>query len=230
MKTTHPNGFEKVQVGEEVALGLVQPITGRLANDILSQAGHVAVGDVDELLEGRAVAEVPEMEAETFSQHLDGGERRRAEFMKSHHVRTNEGEGKRGEEQSCDTSPPIAEQGRGIPESQGLVRMKREGDGWNSSSSELTPQNGWTLQEGFEVERWRSDAWSSCTCMSDEPLPRRCKSHSLTPPVAELLTGTRVVSALGSMIHAVIPISVPLQPRPLHDCPCATSLHSLTWI
>lgn len=72
-----------------MALGLVQPIPGGLADDFLSQTGHVAVGNVDKLLQGRCVTEVSEMEAETFSQHLDGegkkssGVQKEAEIMRS---------------------------------------------------------------------------------------------------------------------------------------------------
>lgn len=72
---THPDRFEEVQVGQEVALRLVQPVAWRLADDLLSQMGNVAVGDVNKLLQGRGVAEVSEMEAEAFRQHLDGQNR-----------------------------------------------------------------------------------------------------------------------------------------------------------
>lgn len=37
--------------------------------------GNVAVSDVNEFLQRRGVAEVSEMEAEAFSQHLDGQNR-----------------------------------------------------------------------------------------------------------------------------------------------------------
>ena len=55
-----------------MTLGAVQPIAGGVADDVLCEAGHVAVGDVDELLEGRGVAQVPQVEAEAFGQHLVG--------------------------------------------------------------------------------------------------------------------------------------------------------------
>lgn len=58
-----------------MALGLVQPVTGGLADDFLSKPGHIAVSNVDKLLQGRGVAEVSEMEAETLSQDLDRGAR-----------------------------------------------------------------------------------------------------------------------------------------------------------
>lgn len=70
---THPDRFEEVQVGEKVALCLIQPVTGGLANNFLSQARHVAVGNVNKLLQWGRVAEVSEMEAETFGEDLDRG-------------------------------------------------------------------------------------------------------------------------------------------------------------
>lgn len=96
--------------------------------------------------------------------------------------------------------------------------------GTHRTSSERSTRSGIYL-----VVLWGISSSLSLSPVT-EPLPRRCKSLSLTPPVAKSLTDTRVASALGSMIHAVIPISVPLQPCPVHDCPCATSLHSLTWL
>ena len=54
-----------------MALGLVKPITGGIADNFLRQTGNVAIGNVDKLLQGRGVTEVSEMKAETFSQHLD---------------------------------------------------------------------------------------------------------------------------------------------------------------
>lgn len=69
---THPNGFEEVQVGQEVALGLVKPIAGGIADTFLNLTGHVVISNVDKFLQGRFVTEVSEMEAKTFSQHLDG--------------------------------------------------------------------------------------------------------------------------------------------------------------
>lgn len=54
-----------------MALGPVQPVTGGPADDFLRQTGNVAVGDVDKLLQGRGVTEVPEMEAKTFGEDLD---------------------------------------------------------------------------------------------------------------------------------------------------------------
>lgn len=74
-RRTHPNGFEEVQIGQEVALCLVEPVTGGVADDFLSHSGHVAVSDVNKLLQRRGVTEVSEMEAKTFSQHLDQGEK-----------------------------------------------------------------------------------------------------------------------------------------------------------
>lgn len=64
-----------------MALGLVQPITGGVADNFLSQTGHVAVGNVDKLLQGCGVTEVSEMEAETFSQHL-GREKKRVQWFR----------------------------------------------------------------------------------------------------------------------------------------------------
>ena len=49
-RATYPDGFEEVQVGQEVTLGAVQPIAGGVADDVLCELGHVAVGDVDKLL------------------------------------------------------------------------------------------------------------------------------------------------------------------------------------
>lgn len=72
---THSDGLEEVQVGQEVALGLVEPVGGRAADDLLRQEGHVAVGDVDELVQRRGVAQVPQVEAEAFGQHLEEEER-----------------------------------------------------------------------------------------------------------------------------------------------------------
>lgn len=46
----HPDWFEEVQIGQEVALCLVQPVTGGLADDFLSQTRHVVVSDVNKLL------------------------------------------------------------------------------------------------------------------------------------------------------------------------------------
>lgn len=68
---THPDRFEEVKVGQKVALRLIEPVTGGLAYDFLGQARHVAVSNVNELLQRRRVAEVSEMEAEAFGQDLD---------------------------------------------------------------------------------------------------------------------------------------------------------------
>lgn len=70
---THPDRFEEVQVGQEVALRLIQPVTGGLAYNFLSQVRHVVVGNVNKLFQWGRVAEVSEMEAETFRQDLDRG-------------------------------------------------------------------------------------------------------------------------------------------------------------
>lgn len=70
---THPDRFEEVKVGQKVALRLIQPVTGGLAYNFLGQARHVAVSNVNELLQRRRVAEVSEMEAEAFGQDLDRG-------------------------------------------------------------------------------------------------------------------------------------------------------------
>lgn len=71
--STHPDRLEEVQVGQEVALRLIQPVTGGFAYNFLSQARHVVVGNVDKLLQWGRVAEVSQMEAETFRQNLDRG-------------------------------------------------------------------------------------------------------------------------------------------------------------
>lgn len=42
--------------------------------------GHVAVSNVDKLLQRRGVTEVSEMEAKTLSQHLDKENRRAQQF------------------------------------------------------------------------------------------------------------------------------------------------------
>lgn len=54
-----------------MTLRFVEPVAGGVADNFLSQAGHVAVSNVNKLLQGRGVTEVSEMEAKTFSQHLD---------------------------------------------------------------------------------------------------------------------------------------------------------------
>lgn len=79
---THPNGFEEVQVGQEVALGFVKPVTGGLADNFLSHSGHVAVSNVDKLLQRCGVTEVSEMEAKTFSQHLDKVKKKRRRIQR----------------------------------------------------------------------------------------------------------------------------------------------------
>lgn len=61
-----------------MTLCLVEPIAGGAADDFLSQAGHVAVSNVNKLLQGRGVTEVSEMEAKTFSQHLDGQKKKKS--------------------------------------------------------------------------------------------------------------------------------------------------------
>lgn len=54
-----------------MALSLIQPITGGPADNFLSHTGHIVVRNVDEVLQWRGVTEVSEMEAKTFSQHLN---------------------------------------------------------------------------------------------------------------------------------------------------------------
>lgn len=53
-----------------MALCLVQPITGGVADYFLSHVGHILVSDVDKLLQRCGVAQVSEVEAKTFSEHL----------------------------------------------------------------------------------------------------------------------------------------------------------------
>lgn len=79
---SYPNRFEEVQVGEEVALGFVQPITGRIADDFLRQTGDVAVSNMDKVFQGCGITEVSKMEAETFSQHLDREKKKTAVQLK----------------------------------------------------------------------------------------------------------------------------------------------------
>lgn len=66
-----------------MTLGLVQPVTGTLTDDVLSHAGHVAVSNVDKLLQWCGVAEISEMEAETFCEDLKrgGGGQNRIEII-----------------------------------------------------------------------------------------------------------------------------------------------------
>ena len=73
-----------------MALGLVQPVTGGITDDFLSQTGNVAVCDVDEVLQRRGVTQVSEVEAEAFSQNLDREKKstvvqKEDRIMKSHH-------------------------------------------------------------------------------------------------------------------------------------------------
>lgn len=65
-----------------MALRLVQPVTGGLADDFLSQTGHVAVGNVNKLLQRRGVTEVSEMEAKTFSEHLGREKKKGAQWFR----------------------------------------------------------------------------------------------------------------------------------------------------
>lgn len=67
---THSNRFQKVQIGEEVVLSLVEPVTGWFADDLLSQVRHVTVCNVDKLLQRCYVAKISEMESKTFCEHL----------------------------------------------------------------------------------------------------------------------------------------------------------------
>lgn len=53
-----------------MTLRLVEPVAGGVADNFLSQTGHVAVSNVNKLLQGGGVTEVSEMEAKPFSQHL----------------------------------------------------------------------------------------------------------------------------------------------------------------
>lgn len=93
--STHPDRFEEVQVGQEVALRLIQPVTGGFAYNFLSQARHVVVGNVDKLLQWGRVAEVSQMEAETFCQNLDRGN-----HTHTHTAAQELGNRKSGKEQS----------------------------------------------------------------------------------------------------------------------------------
>lgn len=61
-----------------MALGLVKPVTGGLADNFLSHTGHVVVSNVDELFQRRGVTKVSEMEAEALSQHLERKKRERS--------------------------------------------------------------------------------------------------------------------------------------------------------
>lgn len=70
-RVTHTNRFQEVQVGQEVALGFIQPVTGGPADNFLSHTGHIMVCNVHKLLQWRGVTEVSEMETKTFGQHLD---------------------------------------------------------------------------------------------------------------------------------------------------------------
>lgn len=63
-----------------MALCLIQPVTGGPADNFLSHTGHVIISNVDKLLQGCGVTEVSEMEAETFSQHLNR-EKHRAQLL-----------------------------------------------------------------------------------------------------------------------------------------------------
>lgn len=67
---TYPYWLQEVQVGQEVALCVVQPFSRRLTDDVLRQLRHVLIGYSHELLQRCGIAQVSEMNTEAFNKHL----------------------------------------------------------------------------------------------------------------------------------------------------------------
>lgn len=67
---SYPYGFQKVKVGQEVTLCAVQPVSRRLTDDFLRHLRDVAIADAYKLLQRRGVAQISQVHAEAFNQHL----------------------------------------------------------------------------------------------------------------------------------------------------------------
>lgn len=67
---TYPYWLQEVQVGQEVALCVVQPFSRWLTDDVLRQLRHVLIGNGHEFLQRRGIAQVSKMNSEPFNKHL----------------------------------------------------------------------------------------------------------------------------------------------------------------
>lgn len=68
---THPDGLQEVQVGQEVALCLVEPLGGGRAEDLLGLQRYHLVRDRYKVLQGGGIAHVSEVDVKAFDQHLE---------------------------------------------------------------------------------------------------------------------------------------------------------------